>query len=151
MIGWKQVMIWAAQQGISGLLISGPAEQAHTPQLWHTGDIPFWSHAQHLPLPHLAAILARCQVVIGHDSGVTHLAAAVGTTTLALFGPTDPFVWGPRSPKACVLWPQPSGPLTLTHLTPAVVIRTLESLLRGTFPYTPSQVDCTILDPTAPM
>jgi len=143
--GWKQVMAWAAQQGIPGLLISGPAEQAHETQLWHTTDMPCWPCAHHLPLPHLAAILARCQAIVGHDSGITHLAAAVGTTTLALFGPTDPFVWGPRSPQACVLWPQPSGPLTLTTLAPAVVIQTLEALLRGTFTYTPTRVDCTIL------
>ena len=145
MAGWKQVMAWAAQQGIPGLLISGPAEQAHETRFWHTTDMPCWPHAHHLPLPHLAAILARCQAVVGHDSGITHLAAAVGTTTLALFGPTDPFVWGPRSPQACILWPQPAGPLTLTTLAPAVVIQTLEALLRGTFTYTPSRVDCTIL------
>jgi heptosyltransferase III len=148
MAGWKQVMAWAAQQGIPGLLISGPAEQAHNTRLWHTTDLPCWPCAHHLPLPSLAAILARCAVVVGHDSGVTHLAAAVGTTALALFGPTDPFVWGPRSPQTCVLWPQPSGPLTLTTLTPTVVIRTLEALLYGTFTYRPSRVDCTILNPS---
>ncbi len=147
MTGWQQVMAWAAQQGIPGLLISGPAEQAHHTQFQHPVDMPCWPRAHNLPLPHLAAVLARCQAVVGHDSGVTHLAAAAGTTTLALFGPTDPFVWGPRSPRACVLWPQPSGPLTLTNLAPAMVIQILESLLCGTFIYTPSRVDCTILDP----
>src|SRR5262249_54999661 len=96
-------------------------------------------------------MLARCQLVVSHDSGVAHLAAAVGTTTLALFGPTDPFVWGPRSAHACVLWPQPSGPLTLVNLLPDTVIETLAALLCGTFTYTPSSVDCTILDPIAPL
>jgi heptosyltransferase III len=151
MSGWQQVMAWADQQGLPGLLISGPAEQARDTQFWHTADLPPWPRAHGLPLPHLAAILTRCQVLVGHDSGVTHLAAAVGTTTLALFGPTDPFVWGPRSSQACVLWPQPSGPLTLTSLAPDIVIQTLASLLRGAFTYTPSRVDCTILDPTAPI
>jgi ADP-heptose:LPS heptosyltransferase len=33
---------------------------------------------------------------VGNDSGITHLAAAVGTPVLALFGPTDPKIWGPR-------------------------------------------------------
>ena len=147
--GWQQVFTWAARQGIPGLLISGPAERNRDARFWHTTNLPTWPHAHNLPLPHLAAILARCQLYVGHDSGVTHLAAAVGTTTLALFGPTDPFVWGPRSAQACVLWPQPSGPLTLVHLTSAMVIRTLAALLHGTFTYTPSLVDCTILDPTA--
>jgi heptosyltransferase III len=45
----------------------------------------------------LACWLARASLYIGNDSGITHLAAAVGTPVLALFGPTDPAVWGPRN------------------------------------------------------
>jgi hypothetical protein len=44
----------------------------------------------------LACWLARARLYIGNDSGITHLAAAVGSPVLALFGPTDPAVWGPR-------------------------------------------------------
>src|SRR4051812_42746141 len=44
----------------------------------------------------LACWLARARLYIGNDSGITHLAAAVGTPVLALFGPTDPAVWAPR-------------------------------------------------------
>jgi len=44
----------------------------------------------------LAQWLAGARLYIGNDSGVTHLAAAVGTPVLALFGPTDPTVWAPR-------------------------------------------------------
>jgi len=44
----------------------------------------------------LACWLAKARLYIGNDSGVTHLAAAVGTPVLALFGPTDPTVWAPR-------------------------------------------------------
>ena len=143
--GWEQIMTWTAQQGLQGLIISGPAEQAHNAHLAHPAHFPPWPWAQNLPLPHLAALLARCQVVVGHDSGITHLAAAVGTTTLALFGPTDPLVWGPRSHRACVLWPEPPGPLTLDNLPPDRVTQVLASLLYGTFAFTPSQARCTIL------
>lgn len=45
----------------------------------------------------LAAHLAVARDYIGNDSGVTHLAAAVGCPTIALFGPTDPTVWAPRA------------------------------------------------------
>jgi heptosyltransferase-3 len=148
--GWEHIMAWTAQQGIPGLLISGPAEPAPDSQRACAAHLPPWPRAQHLPLPCLAAVLARCQVVVGHDSGITHLAAAVGTTTLALFGPTDPFVWGPRSPRACVLWPDPPGPLTLATLTPALVVQTLDALLRGTLTSTPSRIGCTVLRPSAP-
>ncbi len=141
MSGWQQVMHWAAAQCLPGLLIRGPAEQST-----HM-DLPAWPYAEEMPLPVLAAILARCQVVVSHDSGISHLAAAVGTTTLALFGPTDPMNWGPHSPHACVLWPQPAGPLTLLSLPPEVVCRTLSALRDGTFTYHPSLVQCTIVDP----
>ncbi len=51
--------------------------------------------ARDLPLPRLAALLARCRQFLGHDSGVSHLAAAVGCRCVLLFGPTDPAVWAP--------------------------------------------------------
>ena len=51
--------------------------------------------AENLSLPNLAALLARCRLFLGHDSGISHLAAAVGTRCLLLFGPTDPDVWAP--------------------------------------------------------
>ena len=44
----------------------------------------------------LACWLARARLYVGNDSGITHLAAAVGTPVLALFGPSDPAVWAPR-------------------------------------------------------
>jgi len=56
-----------------------------------------------LPLPLLAAILSRCRLYVGNDSGVTHLAAAVGVPTVAIFGPTDPDVWAPRGPGVRVV------------------------------------------------
>ena len=66
--------------------------------------------ARHLALPHLAAILARCRLFVGHDSGISHLAAAVGAPSLLLFGPTDPAVWAPANPQVRVL-PAPDGEL----------------------------------------
>jgi len=44
----------------------------------------------------LGCWLASARVYIGNDSGISHLAAAVGTPTIILFGPTDPAVWAPR-------------------------------------------------------
>ncbi len=70
------------------LLVLGPAE----------GDVVPPSDAlvgRALPLRRLGAVLARAGVFLGNDSGVAHLAAACGTRTLALFGPTDPAQWAP--------------------------------------------------------
>jgi heptosyltransferase III len=54
------------------------------------------------PLRRLAALLANTDF-IGHDSGISHLAAAVGARCLVLFGPTDPKTWAPRNEKVRVL------------------------------------------------
>lgn len=47
----------------------------------------------------LACWLATARLYIGNDAGPTHLAAAVGTPVVALFGPSDPRVWAPRGPR----------------------------------------------------
>ncbi len=51
----------------------------------------------------LGACLARASLYIGNDSGISHLAAAVGTPVVALFGPTDPTVWAPRGGSVTVM------------------------------------------------
>ena len=48
-----------------------------------------------LPLADCAGRIAACDVYIGNDSGLTHVAAALGVPTVAVFGPTEPSVWRP--------------------------------------------------------
>ncbi|HSD29004.1 MAG TPA: glycosyltransferase family 9 protein, partial [Vicinamibacteria bacterium] len=74
--------------GRSWLLLLGPAEVDVSPP-------PGALVARGLPLRRLGAVLARAGLFLGNDSGVAHLAAACGTRTLALFGPTDPAQWSP--------------------------------------------------------
>lgn len=52
----------------------------------------------------LAAILKRCALFVGNDNGPMHMAAALGLPVVALFGPSDPAVWGPRGGQAEVLY-----------------------------------------------
>lgn len=72
-------------------------------------------------LSQLAAWLASASVYIGNDSGVSHLAAAVGTPTVALFGPTRPAVWAPRGPRVKIL--------AETHLE-AIEVNAVEQAVR---------------------
>jgi hypothetical protein len=72
--------------------------QRRMPVSWCAGpeDPPLEEAVRMDNLYDLGCWLARAQLYVGNDSGITHLAAAVGTPVLALFGPTDPAVWGPR-------------------------------------------------------
>ncbi len=141
--GWREVMAWARQCGVEGIVIQGPAEQERHLQA-SLGEVTgSWPWIGDLSLRNLAALLRRCQAVLSHDSGIAHLAAA-GATTLALFGPTDPQVWGPRSSHACVLQPAAPQPLTLQNFPSDVVIRTLAALLEGTFTWQSESSPCTI-------
>ncbi len=65
---------------------------------------------EHLPegrrfenLAELAAFVAVARLYIGNDSGITHLAAAVGVKTLAIFGPKSPKIWVPRGKNVEVI------------------------------------------------
>jgi ADP-heptose:LPS heptosyltransferase len=63
---------------------------------------------QELPLPLMAGVLSHCSGYLGNDSGVSHLAAAVGIPTVVLFGPTDPSFWSPRGSAVRILSPDRS-------------------------------------------
>jgi heptosyltransferase III len=49
----------------------------------------------HATLANLCQAIKKCTIFVGHDTGVTHLAAALGIPTVALFGPTDANIWAP--------------------------------------------------------
>jgi heptosyltransferase-2 len=85
------------------LLVGGEAERGRVErlaQLWPASRLEI---AQSLPLVQLAQRLARCRAYVGHDSGITHLAAALGLPGLALWGETDDAIWRPRSETLAVL------------------------------------------------
>ena len=93
---------WHVEKRPPLIVISGEADNAQTAQLehiWKDQDIRF---AKSLPLPHLAGVLEH-SIFIGHDSGISHLAAAAGANSILLFGPTDPGVWAPRNENVQVL------------------------------------------------
>lgn len=85
------------------LLILGEAEQAGWSE---TTLAPLGERieiAAKLPLKTLALRLAGCRLFLGHDSGISHLAAACGVPSVLLFGPTDPAMWAPPAPHVRVL------------------------------------------------
>ncbi|MFV1995963.1 MAG: glycosyltransferase family 9 protein, partial [Verrucomicrobiales bacterium] len=88
-------------------------------------DVPY-VRAAHLPLPELGAILQRCSLYLGHDSGISHLAAACGIPCVLLFGPTEPAIWAPRNPQVITLKAPEDE---LSKADPAVVSEAARELL----------------------
>ena len=71
-------------------------------------------------LMELAQWIGRARAFIGNDSGITHLAAATGVQTIALFGTSDPGVWAPRGADVQVIRSQPLSALRAETVAEAV-------------------------------
>ena len=122
------------------LVLLGPADQIARPLAQSAATMG--AHViTGVSLSRLAAIISQCRLFVGNDSGVTHLAAALGVPTIAVFGPTNPEVWAPRGPHVQVIqshW-QPSETVSLQPTIPsesveASVLIAVEKALSGLSP-----------------
>jgi ADP-heptose:LPS heptosyltransferase len=91
---------WRERTGGAVIILLGPVEKERGGFDMLTGE---FIAAQDLSLAQVAALLARSDLYCGNDSGITHLCAALGATTMAVFGPSDPRIWAPRGPKVTLL------------------------------------------------
>jgi heptosyltransferase III len=85
------------------VLVSGEADEVPTAEFLRNYRSPKLKIQSNLPILELAEELAAAALFIGHDTGVTHLAAALSVPTVALFGPTDPLIWRPQGDHVRVL------------------------------------------------
>lgn len=69
----------------------------------------------------VSRLLQGCRGYVGNDSGITHLAAYLGCPTVALFGPTDPHVWGPVGLRVRVLRKTPFGDITPEEVHTSII------------------------------
>ncbi len=109
------------------LLAGGEAERGRLERLERMLPSARIRLMQGLPLPELAGWLAACRAFIGHDSGISHLAAAVDLPALILWGDTVEKVWRPRARQLTVLRCSDG----LAGLSVPVVIRHVEALLQA--------------------
>ncbi|HVS73477.1 MAG TPA: glycosyltransferase family 9 protein [Phycisphaerae bacterium] len=84
----------------------------------------------HMGLYELADRLSRARLYLGNDSGVTHLAAAMGIPTVALFGPSDDRQWAPVGPGVQILRPAAPASRDLQALEEETVLHALLADLR---------------------
>lgn len=108
------------------LIVGGESDSRQLSQMKLIRPAERQTILQNLPLPVLGAILSQCALFAGHDSGISHLAAAAGSPCLLLFGPTDPDVWAPANDAVVVLQPA-SG--ELSNLGTDAVLAEIDGML----------------------
>jgi ADP-heptose:LPS heptosyltransferase len=138
---FKKVIEWWRRERGEAIVFTGPVEEDSGLAGRFRQELPHLRGAQ---LGRLAALLARCSLYTGNDSGLTHLAAALGVRTLAIFGPTNPVEWRPRGANVNVLSLNaacsPCDPgamkvcphrMCLNDLSPQEVITSLQKMSRS--------------------
>ncbi len=119
---WLELATWLCSHHHAELLIiTGEAECSTT----RLAFAPLGAAAHQLPLETLIYEFSTCRLFLGHDSGISHLAAACSVPSLLFFGPTDPAIWAPPAPH--VHWLQSSSSVASISLASAQT--TIRSLL----------------------
>jgi heptosyltransferase III len=91
--GWRALAAALRQRGLVVVTSGANSDRSYLDEAWRDGEVMRLDGR--LDWPELAATIAAARVYIGPDTAITHLAAATGTPTVALYGPTDPRLWGP--------------------------------------------------------
>jgi heptosyltransferase-3 len=130
--GWRELAAALASRGLSVIATGGSAEaeRRYLDDVW--SGVPVRRVDGKLDWPQLAGLLAKARVYVGPDTSVTHLAAASGCPTVAIYGPTDPRLWGP--------WPV-GGLETMWSATGSIQHRGNVWMVQNAFPCTPCQLE----------
>ena len=108
--GWLSLIHrLASKKNLRLALVKGPADAEIVHYLYCQLETVSPILVENWPLGRLAALMRIASLYLGNDSGITHLAAACGAPTIALFGPTDPRIWAPRGPKVKIIRWQTAG------------------------------------------
>lgn len=125
--GYMEVGRKMADAGLPVVVVVGPSDAALGQ--WLAQGVNGELFPPDAGLWEVAQVLAEARLVIGNDSGLTHLAAALGSPTLALFGPTSPARTAPQ--PGWVLQAPDFARRGWDGLAPALVVRACELMLAG--------------------
>jgi heptosyltransferase-3 len=95
--GWRALIAWLRGEGLRVVITGGPGEdeRAYVREVLEGVGAPVVDVVGRLRFAQTADLLRCAALFVGPDTAATHLAAACETPTVALFGPTDPRLWGP--------------------------------------------------------
>lgn len=101
---WEELLNHLVNQtDLKLLLVGGEAEGDRLARLSRALPQARIKLAQYLPLSELALVLKPCIGFVGHDSGISHLAAALGLPALVLWGETEEAVWSPKGERIAIV------------------------------------------------
>lgn len=139
---WAEVANALQTRDAIRFVITGGAsllEQEHIAQIKTHLHHPHLDLSGQIDLLTLAALIRRARLLVTIDSAPMHLATAVGTAQVVLFGPTNPFHWRPREARAVILQGSRAEPLAdfsprqspakMNEISTAQVIDAMQSLL----------------------
>lgn len=95
---FARVAEFLAGRGLAPVAIAGPNENETIARLTGAASVPIASFD--LSLPEVAALAARSRIFVGNDSGIAHIAAAVGTPSVVIFGSSNIAHWSPWNKAA---------------------------------------------------
>lgn len=95
--GWIKLAGWLKENGIRSVLTGSgsPDEMAYVEEIFRSMPSETINIAGKLSLSESAFLISRTKCYVGPDTALTHMAAALGVPTIALFGPSNPVKWGP--------------------------------------------------------
>jgi heptosyltransferase-3 len=104
--GWRALARWLVDQGIRVVLTgsAAPDEMAYVENVYKDLPKSALNLSGQLSLPENAYLVSRTRLYVGPDTALTHMAAALGVPTVALYGPSNPVKWSP--------WPKDFAPDT---------------------------------------
>jgi ADP-heptose:LPS heptosyltransferase len=131
-----------AEHRLTAVFVGSEGEAVELQRLVARSRVPAFCAAGAATLAQTVALVDSARVVVGNDSGILHLAAALGKRGLALFGPTNPARWRPFGDTIEVLWNRPEcspcdrilpygcgNPVCMTSLPVSSVLERIHALL----------------------
>jgi len=123
----------ARERGWRTVLNAGPGEERLVREFMERARVTRPVHLS-LTVRQLVALIGRARLLISGDTGPLHVAAALGTPVVGLYGPTDPVRNGPHTRRALVLHHRDKATITYKHEeqpSPALLAITVEEVLAG--------------------
>lgn len=122
------------EQGAEVWVLGGPAEKTIASQIVQAAGPSAYDLTGN-DLRNAIVALAAANLAVTNDSGLMHISAAIGTPTVAIFGPTSPRLWAPLNPLSAIIEPPGSFANIKDRSTAGVTVDRVLDAVRGTLPH----------------